>query len=52
MKINNFWIIKSKEKIILKMLDWCHKNDKIVEKMDYSSLLEALKSPIRNTSGI
>lgn len=28
MKINNFWFLKSKEKIILKILDWCHKNDK------------------------
>ena len=52
LKINNFWFLKSKEKVILKILDWCHKNDKKIENMNFDELVEALKSPIRNTSGI
>jgi|688.fasta_scaffold25233_10 hypothetical protein len=52
LKTNNFWCLKSKEKIILKILESCHRSNLKIENMNFNELIEALKSPIRNTSGI
>lgn len=47
MKTEN--ILNSKEKILLKVIEWCHKNDKKTTEIDYKTLCEALMAPIRNS---
>lgn len=48
MRIQNYQIIKNKETILLKIVEWCQKNNKKVEKINQETLLEALTSSIRN----
>lgn len=45
--MRNFWISKSKEKNILKIVDWAHKNDKRATSLEIFEIMEALKSYIR-----
>ena len=47
MKIEN--TLNSKEKILTKIIEWCHKNDRKVTDMDYKTLSEAFAAPIRNS---
>lgn len=49
MRYLNFWLIKHKEKIILKIVEWCQKNNKKIKEIKYEDIVEALSSPIRNT---
>lgn len=44
----NYWIIKNKEKILLKVLEWCQKNNKEIQSLKYNEIIEALASPVRN----
>jgi len=48
MRILNYWMIKSKEKVLLKILDWCQKNKKKIQHLNYDDIIEALASPVRN----
>ena len=48
MRLQNHWIIKNKEVILLKIVEWCQKNNKKVEKINFETLLEATTSSIRN----
>jgi hypothetical protein len=48
MRLQNHWVIKNKEAILLKIVEWCQKNNKKVEKIDFETLLEATTSSIRN----
>jgi hypothetical protein len=45
----NFWIFKHKEKILLKIVEWCQKNNKKIQEIKYEDIVEALASPIRNS---
>jgi len=45
----NFWINKSKEKNMLKVVDWAHKNGKRATSLQIHEVLEALKSYIRTS---
>ncbi len=48
MRIQNYQIVKNKETILLKIVEWCQKNNKKVEKINSKTLLEAITSSIRN----
>lgn len=45
----NFWLFKNKEKILLKIVEWCQKNNKKIQEINYEDIIEALASPIRNS---
>lgn len=45
----NFWLNKSREKNILKVVDWAHKNNKKVTCLEIHEILDALKSYIRTS---
>lgn len=47
--MKNFWISKSKEKNILKVVEWAHKNKKNVSSLEIHEIVEALKSYIRES---
>jgi hypothetical protein len=47
--MKNFWITKSKEKNILKVVEWAHKNNKSVSSLPMYEVVEALKSYIRES---
>ena len=47
MKTEN--ILNTKEKVLLKIIDWCHKNNKKATEIDYKILSEALVAPVRNS---
>jgi hypothetical protein len=49
MRYLNFWLSKNKEKILLKIVEWCQKNNKKIENIKYEDIVEALSSPIRNS---
>lgn len=40
----------SKEKLILKIIEWCHKNDKNVTDIDFKTLLQSVTAPIRSVN--
>lgn len=43
MKYKNFWTIKRKEKLILKVIHWAQKNNKKVELLTKEEIAFALK---------
>ena len=47
--MKNFWITKSKEKNILKVVEWAHKNNKNVTSLEIYEIIEAQKSYIRES---
>jgi len=47
--MKNFWISKSKEKNILKVVDWAHKNKRPVSSLQIYEVVDALKSYIRES---
>jgi hypothetical protein len=47
--MKNFWLTKSKEKNILKVVEWAHKNDKTVLSLELYEIVDALKSYIRES---
>jgi len=47
--MKNFWITKSKEKNILKVVEWAHKNNKNVMSLEIYEIVDALKSYIRES---
>jgi hypothetical protein len=44
MRLLNFWLLKAKEKTLLKIVDWAHKNKKRVEFLTKQDIAEALKA--------
>lgn len=42
-------MLKNKEKVLLKIVEWCQKNNKKINKIKYEDILEALTAPIRNS---
>jgi len=49
MKLRNFWLIRSNEKNILKVVDWSHKNNRKVFSLKIDEIIEALKTYIRES---
>ena len=47
--VKNFWLIKSKEKNILNVLDWSHKNKKQAQLLSIAEIVFALKSYVRDS---
>ena len=44
MRLSNFWLIKSKEKVLLKIVEWAQKNGREVKSLTQEEVREALKS--------
>ncbi len=44
MKVNNFWLLKKKEKQIVKIVEWAQKNNKKVELLTPKEIYLAFKA--------
>lgn len=44
MRLMNIWLLQSKKKTLLKVVDWAHKNKKLVETLTTEEIQEALRS--------
>jgi hypothetical protein len=47
--LKNFWLSKSKEKNVLKVVEWAHKNNRKVSSLKIDEIVEALKAYIRES---
>jgi hypothetical protein len=47
--LKNFWLSKAKEKNILKVVEWAHKNDRSVTGLKIDEIVDALKAYIRES---
>jgi hypothetical protein len=47
--LRNFWLNKSKEKNILKVVEWAHKNNRRVLSLQINEIVEAQKAYIRES---
>jgi hypothetical protein len=47
MRLNNFWLVKAKEKTILKIVGWAQKQCKKMEELTNEDIQEAVKAQIR-----
>lgn len=47
--LKNFWLVKAKEKNILKVVEWAHKNKKQVLSLEIYEIIDALKAYIRES---
>ena len=47
MKLRNFWLVKAKEKTLLKIVEWAQKHQRKVEELTFDEIKEALASHIR-----
>jgi len=43
MRLINFWLLKAKEKSLLKIVDWAQKNGRKVEELTRAEVKEALR---------
>lgn len=50
MKLRNFWITKSNEKNILKVVEWAHRQGILIENLTDTQVIEALKAYLRDPS--
>ena len=46
MRLINFWLLKSKEKQLIKIIEWAQKNNIKVENLSEKDIKEALKDRI------
>jgi hypothetical protein len=44
MRLRNFWLLKAKEKNLLKVVEWAQKNRKKVEELTVAEIKEALRT--------
>jgi hypothetical protein len=44
MRLNNIWLLKAKEKMLLKIVDWAQKNQRRVETLSHKEIIEAIRS--------
>jgi len=44
MILRNFWLVKRREKLILKVVEWAQRNNKKVEHLTKDDIKEAIKS--------
>lgn len=44
MRLLNFWLLKAKEKSLLKIVEWAQKNNRKVEELTQAEIKEALRT--------
>lgn len=49
MKLRNFWLTKSNEKNILKVVEWAHRQNVLIENLSVPEIVEALKAYLRDS---
>lgn len=49
MKTINFWIIKGKEKNLLKVIEWAHRENILIENLNNDQIIEALQTHLRDS---
>jgi hypothetical protein len=49
METINFWIIKGKEKTLLKVIEWAHRQKIDIEKLSHNEMVEALQTHLRDS---
>lgn len=50
MRYKNFWLMKAREKNILKVVEWAHRNGRMVESLTKKEVVEALRTYLRDSS--
>jgi len=50
MKLRNFWLNKNNEKNVLKVVEWAHRQEIVIEKLTVKDIIEAIKSYLRDPS--
>jgi len=50
MKLRNFWLNKSNEKNILKVVEWAHRQGIVIESLTTDNIIEATKAYLRDPS--
>lgn len=50
MKLRNYWLNKHNEKNILKVIEWAQRNDRKVESLSHTEIIEAVKAYLRDPS--
>ena len=50
MKLRNFWLNKSNEKNVLKVVEWAHRQEIMIECLTTCDIIEAMKSYLRDPS--
>jgi hypothetical protein len=44
MRVKNFWLLKRREKNLLKVVEWAQKNGRKVESLTRDEIIEAMRS--------
>jgi hypothetical protein len=50
MKLRNFWLNKRNEKNILKVVEWAHRQGRLIETLTNAEIIEAVKVYLRDPS--
>ena len=50
MKLRNFWLNKTNETNILKVVEWAHRRGLPIQNLTASNIVEAMKSYLRDPS--
>jgi len=50
MKLRNFWLNKTNEKNVLKVVEWAHRQGVMIESLTTGDIIEAMKSYLRDPS--
>lgn len=50
MKLRNFWLNKKNEKNVLKVIEWAHRQNILVENLTVNEIIEAAKAYLREPS--
>ena len=50
MKLRNYWLDKTRERALLKIIEWAHRQNKPVERLTQDDIREAFKAHLREAS--
>lgn len=50
MELKNFWLNKVNEKNILKVVEWSHRQNILIESLSTEDIVEAMKAYLRDSS--
>lgn len=50
MKLRNYWLNKKNEKNILKVVEWAHRHNRLVESLTEEEIIEAVQAYLRDPS--
>jgi len=50
MKLRNFWLNKKNEKNILKVVEWAHRQNILIEDLTAGNIIEAMQAYLRDPS--